>query len=165
ERSRPPAVSGQAPRRGRGRARASADAHGAAPPRRALPRRARAHVPRRGRLARLGIGRVASRRPARVRFRWDRLPRELALLPALLVAHFLPDSGFWLYLKLAAATLAVLLPGSLVARALGRPSVSATLPWSLSGIVGAGAIVFAVHGSLDLAIGLYAALGAGALVV
>jgi hypothetical protein len=99
------------------------------------------------------------------RLRWDRLPRELAVLPALLVAHFLPDTGFWLYLKLAVATLAVLAPGSLVARALGRPSVSAKVAWSLTGIFGAGAIVFLVHGSLDLAIGLYAAVGAGALVV
>lgn len=98
-------------------------------------------------------------------FRWNRLPRELAVLPALLVVHFLPDTGFWLYLKLATATLAVLLPGSLVARALGRPSVSGTVAWSLTGIFGAAAIVFAVHGSLDLAIGLYAALGAAALVV
>jgi hypothetical protein len=97
--------------------------------------------------------------------RWNRLPRELAVLPALLVAHFLPDSGLWLYLKLATATLAVLLPGSLAARALGRASVSATVAWSLAGIFGAGAIVFAVHGSLDLAIGLYAAFGAVALFV
>ena len=73
--------------------------------------------------------------------------------------------GFGLYLKLAAATLVVLLPGSLIARLLGRPSVSATLAWTLAGIFGAGAIVFAVHGSLDLALGLYAALGVGALVV
>ena len=76
----------------------------------------------------------------------------------------LPDSGFGLYLKLAAATLVVLLPGALIARLVGRPSVSATLAWTLTGIFGAGAIVFAVHGSLDLALGLYAALGAGALV-
>ncbi len=99
------------------------------------------------------------------RARLDRLPRELFLLPALAIARVLPDSGLGLYLKLAAATLVVLLPGSLLARALGRPSVSATLAWSLAGIFGAGAIVFAVHGSLDLAIGLYALLGAAALAV
>jgi hypothetical protein len=93
----------------------------------------------------------------------QRVPRELAVLPALLLVRLLPDSGLGLYLKLAAATLAVLLPGALIARALGRPSVSATLAWSLAGIFGAGAIVFAVHGSLDLALGLYAALGLGAL--
>ena len=97
--------------------------------------------------------------------RIDRLPRELAVVPALALARVLPDSGLGLYLKLGLATLVLLLPGSLVARAVGRPSVSATVAWSLAGIFGAGAIVFAVHGSLDLALGLYAALGAGALVV
>ena len=96
--------------------------------------------------------------------RLDRLPRELVVLPALALARVLPDSGLGLYLKLAAATLVVLLPGSLLARALGRPSVSATIAWTLAGIFGAGAVVFAVHGSLDLALGLYAVLGAGALV-
>jgi hypothetical protein len=97
--------------------------------------------------------------------RFDRLPRELVVLPALAIARVLPDSGLGLYLKLAAATLVVLLPGSLIARALGRPSVSASLAWSLTGIFGAGAVVFAVHGSLDLALGLYAALGAAVLAV
>jgi len=96
---------------------------------------------------------------------WNRLPRELAVLPALLVVRWLPDSGFWLYLKLAAATLTVLLPGALIARALNRPSASAMVAWSLAGIVGAGAIVFAAGGSLDLALGLYAALGAAALIM
>jgi hypothetical protein len=96
---------------------------------------------------------------------WNRLPRELAVLPALLVVRWLPDSGFWLYLKLAAATLTVLLPGALIARALKRPSASATVAWSLAGIVCVGAIMFAAGGSLDLALGLYAALGAAALVV
>jgi hypothetical protein len=97
------------------------------------------------------------------RVRFDRLPRELAVLPALAITRVLPDSGLGLYLKLAAATLVVLLPGSLLARAIGRPSVSATLAWSLAGIFGAGAVMFAVHGSLDLAIALYALLGTAAL--
>jgi hypothetical protein len=95
--------------------------------------------------------------------RLDRLPRELVALPALAIARVLPDSGVGLYLKLAAATVVVLVPGALVARLLGRPSVSATLSWALTAIFGVGAIVFAVHGSLDLALGLYAALGAVAL--
>jgi hypothetical protein len=98
------------------------------------------------------------------RARLDRLPRELVLLPVLAIARVLPDSGLGLYLKLSAATLVVLLPGSLLARALGRPSVSATLAWSLAGIFGAGAVMFVVHGSLDLALGLYVAFGAGGLV-
>jgi len=59
--------------------------------------------------------------------RLDRLPREVVVLPALAIARVLPDSGLALYLKLAAATLVVLLPGSLLARAVGRPSVSASI--------------------------------------
>jgi hypothetical protein len=98
-------------------------------------------------------------------FHLERLPRELVAVVALLLARLLPASGLGLYLQLAAATLVVLLPGSLIARLLGRPSVSATLVWTLTGIFGAGAIMFAVHGSLDLALALYAALGVGALVV
>lgn len=94
---------------------------------------------------------------------FDRVPREVVVVPAVLIARFLPDSGVGLFLKLGLATLVVLLPGALIARALGRPSVSATAAWSLAGIFGAGAVVFAVHGSLDLALGLYAALGAVAL--
>src|SRR5205807_1834457 len=107
------------------------------------------------------VGVVAPHRSARVRF--DRVPREIAVIPALAIARVLPGSGLGLYLKLGLATLVLLLPGSLVARAVGRPSVSATVAWSLAGIFGAGAIVFAVHGSLDLAIGLYAAIGLVAL--
>ena len=98
-----------------------------------------------------------------MRARADTLPRELVVLPVWAVTRAFPDSGFGLYLKLAATTLLVLVPGSLVARAVGRPSVSATVAWSLAGIFCAGAIVFAVHGSLDLGIGVYAALGAVAL--
>jgi hypothetical protein len=86
------------------------------------------------------------------------------LVPALALARLLPDYGLGLYLKLAAATLLVLLPGSLIARLLRRPSVSASLAWSLAGIFAAGAIMFAVGGSLNLALGLYAGLGAAALV-
>jgi hypothetical protein len=86
------------------------------------------------------------------------------LIPALALARLLPDSGLGLYLKLALATLLVLLPGWLIARLLRRPSVSATLAWSLVGIFAAGAIMFAVGGSLNLALGLYAGLGAAALV-
>ena len=94
-----------------------------------------------------------------------RIPRELAVLPALALVRLLPDSGIGLYFRLAVATLCVLAPGALVARALARPSVAASLAWSLAGIFAAGAIMFAVHGSLDLALGLYAAIGAVALVV
>jgi hypothetical protein len=94
-----------------------------------------------------------------------RLPRELAVIPALAIVRVLPETGVGLYLRLAVATLAVLAPGALVARAVGRASVSATLAWTLAGIFASGATMFAVHGSLDLALGLYAAIGAASLLV
>jgi hypothetical protein len=93
-----------------------------------------------------------------------RLPRELAILPVLALTRALPEIGLGLYLRLAAATLCLLLPGLLLARAIGRPSVSAPLVWSLTGIFAAGAVMFAAHGSLDLALGLYVAIGVAALV-
>jgi hypothetical protein len=92
-----------------------------------------------------------------------RLPWELLALPALGITRLLPETGGGLYLRLAAATVCLLLPGALVARALGRPSVSAALGWSLTGLFGASAVMFAVHGSLGLGLGLYAAVGVVAL--
>jgi hypothetical protein len=66
-----------------------------------------------------------------------------------------------LWLRLALATGVLLLPGMLVARALGRRGASATLVWSVALVAGALALTFAVHGSLWLTLGLD--LGAGAL--
>ena len=143
----------------RGRAGAAAAARLAAAARGRVPRRARPDVPRGGRLARVGLGGVAAHRAAPVS--WDRLPRELAVLPALLVVRWLPDSGFWLYLRLAAATLTVLLPGALVARALGGRSASATARLGLAGLVAApGAIMFAVARLARRSRSCCAALGA-----
>jgi hypothetical protein len=67
------------------------------------------------------------------------------------------------YVRLAVATAVVLLPGRLVARALGQRSVSATLAWAFASLFAAWAIVFAVHASIWLALGVLAAIGAGAL--
>ncbi len=92
-----------------------------------------------------------------------RLPLELAALPALGLAWLLPESGAGLYLRLAAATLCLLLPGALLARAVGRPSVSAALALSLAGLAAAGLAMFATGGSLWLALGLYGGLGLVAL--
>jgi hypothetical protein len=66
------------------------------------------------------------------------------------------------YLRLALATGLVLLPGHLVARALGQRSVSATIAWTMAALFAAWALVFAVHGSVWLAIAVLAAVGAGA---
>jgi hypothetical protein len=65
------------------------------------------------------------------------------------------------YLRLAVATGLVLLPGRLVARALGQRTLAATLAWTLAALFGAWAIVFAVHASIVLAVAL---LGAVAVV-
>src|SRR5205085_4610093 len=100
-------------------------------------------------LARLRLG----RRPARAPMR--RFPWELAAIPALALARVLPEHGVGLGLRLAAATLCLLLPGALIARALGRSGPSAAVAWSLAGIFGAAAVMFAAGGSLWLALGLY----------
>ena len=63
------------------------------------------------------------------------------------------------YLRLAFATGLVLLPGRLVARALGQRSVSATVVWALGCAFLAWALVFAVHGTIWLAAGALAAIG------
>ena len=92
-----------------------------------------------------------------------RIPWELAALPALGIARLLPATGAGLGLRLAAATACLLLPGALVSRALGRPSTAAALAWSLAGLFGAAAIMFAAHASLTLALLLYAVVGVAAL--
>jgi len=66
-----------------------------------------------------------------------------------------------LWLRLAIATGVLLLPGALVARALGRRGASASFAWSVALVAGALALTFAVHGSLWLTLGLD--LGAGAV--
>jgi hypothetical protein len=92
-----------------------------------------------------------------------RVPWELLALPALGIARLVPETGVGLGLRLAAATACLLVPGALVARALRHASVSAALAWSLAGLFGASAIMFAAHGSLVLALAIYATLGVIAL--
>ncbi len=61
--------------------------------------------------------------------------------------------------QLVFANVVLLLPGALVARALGVRSVSATLAWSLALIFGALAVTFAVGSSLSLTLILLLAAG------
>lgn len=68
------------------------------------------------------------------------------------------------YLRLAAATVVVLLPGALLARAAGRRSTSATLVFGLASVFAAWAVVFAVHAGIGLALALLGAIGLVALV-
>jgi hypothetical protein len=94
----------------------------------------------------------------------SRISLLLLAVPLLGVARLLPDSGLGLWLRLAAATLVVLLPGRLVARALGLRGAAAGLSWSTALVAGALALTFAVHGSIDLALALVLSAGALALV-
>ena len=81
-----------------------------------------------------------------------RIPWELLALPALGISRALPDTGWGLWVRLAAATACLLLPGALVARALRVGLFSAVLAWSLGALFVVMAIVFAVHASLTLAL-------------
>ena len=60
------------------------------------------------------------------------------------------------YIRLAFATFVVLLPGRLVARALGQRLLSATVAWSLAAIFVAWAVVFTLHRSIHLAVAVLA---------
>jgi hypothetical protein len=66
------------------------------------------------------------------------------------------------YLRLALATGLVLLPGHLVARALGQRGVSATIAWTMAALFAAWAIVFTVHAGVWLAVGVLAAIAVAA---
>jgi hypothetical protein len=92
-----------------------------------------------------------------------RLPPLLLALPLLGIARLLPEHGFGLWLRLAAATLVLLLPGRLVARALGRSGPAAAFAWSVGLVAAALALTFAVHGSLTLTLVLVLVAGALAL--
>jgi hypothetical protein len=92
-----------------------------------------------------------------------RFPPLLLAVPLLGIARLLPEEGAGLWVRLAAATLVLLLPGRLVARALGRSGASGALAWSCALVAGALAITFAVHGSLDLTLALVLVSGAVAL--
>jgi hypothetical protein len=84
----------------------------------------------------------------------------LVAVPLLGIARLLPEHGFGLWLRLAAATLVLLLPGRFVARALGHRSAAAALTWSCGLTAAALALTFAVHGSLDLTLALVLLAGA-----
>jgi hypothetical protein len=92
-----------------------------------------------------------------------RVPWELAALPALGLARMAPETGWGLYIRLAAATACLLLPGALVARALRVPGFSAALAWSLGALFVATAAVFAVHTPLGLALIVLGAIAAAGL--
>ena len=90
-----------------------------------------------------------------------RLVTPAAVAALLGISRLLPDTGFGLWVRLAAATLVVLFPGTLVARCLGLRSAAAALAASVT-LVGAGlALTVALGASLDVTLAFE--LGVGAL--
>jgi hypothetical protein len=90
----------------------------------------------------------------------------MTAIPALIllgIARLLPEHGVGLWLRLAAATLVLLLPGRYVARAFGQRSSSATFVWSVGLVAAALAFTFAVHSGLWLTLVLVLIAGVVAL--
>ncbi|HET7355001.1 MAG TPA: DUF6541 family protein [Gaiellaceae bacterium] len=86
------------------------------------------------------------------------LPAAVAAL--LGISRLLPETGFGLWLRLAAATLVVLLPGTFVARCLGQRSAAASFVSSVT-LVGAGlALTLAVGASIDVTLAFVLGIGA-----
>src|SRR3954468_2169955 len=90
-------------------------------------------------------------------------PLLLLALPLLGVARLLPAHGVGLWLRLVAATLVLLLPGSLVARALRLRGASAAVAFGLGALGPALLLVFVVHGSIWLALVVLAVIAVVAL--
>jgi len=98
----------------------------------------------------------------------ERLDLEPLVAPAcaaalLGISRLLPETGFGLWLRLAAASFVVLLPGRLVARCLGQRSVAAAFSWAVALVGGGLALAFALGASLDATIVFALAAGAVAL--
>jgi hypothetical protein len=92
-----------------------------------------------------------------------RFPLVLLAVPALAVARLLPADGIGVGLRLGAAVACLLIPGTLISRALRLRGVAPALAWTLSALLFAFAITFAVHGSLWLALALVAVVAVAAL--
>jgi hypothetical protein len=90
-------------------------------------------------------------------------PILLLALPLLGVARLLPPHGVGLWLRLVAASLVLLLPGSLVARALRLRGASASVAFGLGALGPALLLVFLVHSSIWLALAVLAAIALVAL--
>jgi hypothetical protein len=92
-----------------------------------------------------------------------RLPLLLAAPPLLVVARFLPGDGLGLAIRLALATLCLLLPGALLARVLRLHSAAATFALSLGVLFLTLFAVFAFESSIWLALGVLVVVTAAAL--
>jgi hypothetical protein len=93
----------------------------------------------------------------------NRIPLALAAIPLLVVARLLPDDGVGLPLRLAAASACLLVPGALLARALGLRGAAAAAALSL-GVLFVGLVAtFALETSILLALGVMGAAAVAAL--
>jgi hypothetical protein len=90
-------------------------------------------------------------------------PILLLSLPLLGVARLLPAEGVGLWLRLVSASLVLLLPGALVARAIRLRGASATVVWGLAALGPALLLVFLVHSSILLALVVLGIVGVVAL--
>ncbi len=96
----------------------------------------------------------------RVRLAPRAFPLVWLAAPALLgLSRLLPADGAGLALRLGAATACLLLPGALIARALGRHGLAPAFVWSLAALFLGMALMFAMHGSLWLAYAVMAGAG------
>jgi hypothetical protein len=100
----------------------------------------------------------------RIELRWYPLVGPAAAAALLGISRLLPETGFGLWLRLAAATLILLLPGRLLARCLGQRSLAAAFAWSVALVGGGLALTFAVLGSIDVALAFDLAAGFVALI-
>jgi hypothetical protein len=92
------------------------------------------------------------------------LPVGWLVAPALLgLSRLLPAEGVGLGLRLGAATACLLVPGALVARALGVSGVASAFTWTMGALFCATAAMFALHASLWLALVLLCLVAAAAL--
>ena len=82
------------------------------------------------------------------------MSRILGVLVALGIARLVPEHGAGLWIRLGAATVALLLP-------FAGAGASEALAWSLGALFVSLAITFAVHGSLTLTLAVYAVLAVG----
>ena len=92
-----------------------------------------------------------------------RLPLLLAAPPLLVLARFLPGEGLGLAIRLALATLCLLLPGALLARVLGLRGAAATFALSLGVLFLALFATFALDSSIWVALGVLVVVAAAAL--
>jgi hypothetical protein len=92
-----------------------------------------------------------------------RLPLLLAAVPLLVVARFLPEEGLGLALRLGGATVCLLLPGALLARALRLPGAAPAFALSLGALFVALFVVFALQTSILVGLAVLVAVALAAL--